>query len=188
MRGRTSRQQDDLPSPQPQEISTTLSMKSSRHLTRRFFLLTSVVWFGSTRLPAHSDGQLKVLFAQSELVVSGTISYALPITSGTIMWSLEKKVDEVFKGDPAMKGQQIRLQADLLPDSNARSWQPPADGGASHFKTGATRVLFLRSTGKSSPAWQVIPTSVPSDGSQTPDHAAQACALRQLQIEAWPFK
>lgn len=167
-----------------------MSVPSSRlRLSHSLFLLVSVVWLGCSSLPAQSDGQLKALYAQSELVVSGTISYALPFTSGvSAMWSLRMNVDEVFKGDPALKGQEIRLQADLLPDQDARSWQPPSDGGTCHFKTGTTRAIFLRSTGKSSPAWQVIPTSVPSDGSPTPNHTAQVSALRQLQIEAWPFK
>lgn len=167
-----------------------MSLSSGRRrLSRGFFLLTAVVWLTSLTLPAQPDDQLKALYAHSELVVSGRISYALPFTSGvSAMWSLQMTVDEVFKGDPSLKGQEIRLQADLLPDADARSWHPPSDGGASHFKNGATRVLFLRSTGKGSPAWEVIPTSVQSDGSQTPNHTVQTSALRRLQIEAWPFK
>lgn len=163
-------------------------MKFSRHLTRCFFLLVSVTWLASSSLPAQSDDQLRALYTPSELVVTGTISEALPVISGCIIWSLQLKVDEVFKGDPALVGQEIRLRADLLPGPDSGSWKPPTDEGASYFKAGATRVLFLRSTGRSSPAWQAIPTSVPSDGSPSPDHTAQASTLRRLQVEAWPFK
>lgn len=163
--------------------------RSRSRLFQGLFFLAAVVWLVSPTLPAQTAGQLKALYSQSETVVSGTISEALPFTSGiSAMWSVRMKVDAVLKRDPAPKGKVIRMQANLLPIPGAESWKPPTDGGASHFMANPTRTLFLRSTGRSSPSWEVIPTGIPSAGSQAPDHAAQISALRRLQVEAWPFK
>jgi hypothetical protein len=162
---------------------------SRRRLSHSLFILASVVWLACPVLPAQTEGQLKALYAQSELVVSGTISEALPFTSGiSAMWSVRMTVNEVFKGDPALKGQEVLMQADLLPASGVKFWKAPPDGGANYFKTGEARVLFLQPTRRSSPVWEVIPTSVPSEGSQVSDHTAQISVLRRLQVEAWPFK